>query len=85
MDMCVQYQVVALQAVMADLLGGDTIHHALGIDPFESSTPAYPGKKMTDVARRVEHMRWMVIDEISMVSAPFLAEIDMRLRSVVSN
>ena len=27
----VEFQVVALQAVMADLLGGDTIHHALNI------------------------------------------------------
>ena len=27
----VEYQVVALQAVMADQLGGDTIHHACGI------------------------------------------------------
>ena len=25
------YQVIALQAVMADLLNGDTIHHACGI------------------------------------------------------
>ena len=33
-DMGVEYQVVALQAVMADLLGGDTIHHACGIAVF---------------------------------------------------
>ena len=30
----VHFQVVALQAVMAALLGGDTIHHALGIPCF---------------------------------------------------
>ena len=29
----VEYQIVALQAVMADLLQGDTIHHAFNI-PF---------------------------------------------------
>ena len=33
-EMGVQFQVVALQAVMADLLGGDTIHHACGIPAF---------------------------------------------------
>ena len=33
-DVGVQFQIVALQAVMADLLGGDTIHHALGIPVF---------------------------------------------------
>ena len=30
----IEHQVAALQAVMADLINGDTIHHALGIDPF---------------------------------------------------
>ena len=30
----VEFQVVAFQAVMADLLGGDTIHHALNISIF---------------------------------------------------
>lgn len=29
-----EYNVVALQAVMADLLGGDTIHHTLNIGIF---------------------------------------------------
>ena len=33
-DMGVEYQVVALQAVMADHLDGDTIHHACGIPVF---------------------------------------------------
>ena len=33
-DMGVNYQIVALQAVMAELLGGDTIHHACGIPVF---------------------------------------------------
>ena len=28
------FQILALQAVMADQLGGETVHHALGIDPF---------------------------------------------------
>ena len=30
-DMSVNFQIVALQAVMAQLLEGDTIHHSLGI------------------------------------------------------
>ena len=29
-----EYQMVALQAVMAEQLDGDTLHHACGIDPF---------------------------------------------------
>ena len=31
----VHYQVVALQAVMAQLISGDTIHHACGIKAFK--------------------------------------------------
>ena len=34
-DLGVHFQVVALQAVMAELLGGDTIHHACGIPAFK--------------------------------------------------
>ena len=33
-DMGVEYQIVALWAVMAELLDGDTIHHACGIPAF---------------------------------------------------
>ena len=33
-NMSVEYQIVALQAVMAEQLHGDTIHHALGIPAF---------------------------------------------------
>ena len=36
-----------------------------------------------DVAKRVLQWRWLIIDEISMVSARLLAEMDVRLRSVV--
>ena len=36
-----------------------------------------------EVAKRVLQLRWLIIDEISMVSAKLLATIDMKLRSVV--
>ena len=38
MEYRVEFQVVAFQAVMADLLGGDTIHHALNISLFGKKT-----------------------------------------------
>ena len=83
-DMGVNYQIVALQAVMAELLGGDTIHHACGI-------PVFNGRECHDedlnnqltVAKRVLQWRWLIIDEISMVSAKLLAELDVKLRRVV--
>ena len=81
----VEFQHVALQAVMADQLDGDTIHHALGIQPFEKDGPGSSGANLTETARGLRHLRWLIIDEISMVSAAFLASIDMQLRSIMTN
>jgi len=39
-EMGLEFQMMALQAVMAQLLGGDTIHHACGINPFPGKTDA---------------------------------------------
>ena len=80
----VQIQVVALQAVMAEILGGDTIHHACGIPVFKrGSYQESEGQRQMDVAKRVLQWRWLIIDEISMVSAKLFAEIDMKMRSTV--
>ena len=83
-DMGINFQVVALQAVMADMLGGDTIHHACGIPVFKGGQTAdFTTQKQSEVAKRVLQWRWLIIDEISMVSAKLLAEIDVKLRSAV--
>ena len=86
--MGLDYQMVALQAVMAQLLSGDTIHHALGINPFVKSGDAQASQRVaqrqTTVAERVMQWRWLFIDEISMVSAKLLAEMDMKLRAIIS-
>ena len=44
------FQIVALQAVMADLLGGDTIHHALNL-------PVYGNKPKHELFRIMEATR----------------------------
>ena len=50
----VEYQVVALQAVMADLLGGDTIHHACGIAVINRGGGAdNQAQRQMDIAKRV--------------------------------
>ena len=88
-QMGLEYQMVALQAVMAQLLEGDTIHHACGINPFGVSTDASAAQKASqkqaDVAKRVLQWRWLFIDEISMVGAKLLAEVDMKLRHIMSD
>ena len=83
-DMGTQFQIVALQAVMAQLLGGDTIHHACGIPAFGNKESAEEDlQRHMDVAKKVLQWRWLFIDEISMVSAKLLAEMDVKLRKVV--
>ena len=82
--MGVEFQVVTLQAVMAEQLGGDTIHHACGI-PVNKRIDGGEDhlQRQQDIAKRVLQWRWLIIDEISMVSAKLLANIDMKLRSTI--
>jgi len=79
----VHYKVAALQATMAAQIRGDTLHHALHIPMgsvfTKSDTSSSTGQAR--LAREIVLWRWFVIDEISMVSGRFLADIDLRLRS----
>jgi hypothetical protein len=83
-DTGVQFQIVALQAVMAELLGGDTIHHACGIPAFRRNECNEEDlQRHLEVAKRVLQWRWLIVDEISMVSAKLLADMDVKLRRVI--
>lgn len=77
--MGVEFQTVAFQAVMADLLGGGTIHRALNICIFGKTVSRREGsneKKAFVAMKTVLQLRWLIIGEISMVSARLLADID---------
>ena len=84
-QMWLEYQMGALQAVMAEQLGGDTLHHACGINKFApcNEGAAKESQKQTKVAERVLQWRWLIFDEVSMISPQLLAELDMKLRDVV--
>lgn len=78
-----EYHVGALQAVTATLLGGDTLHHIMGIGKYgRGGTDTHEAPK-EKIAKKWLQTRWLVIDEVSMLSAKFLAEIDCRLRSLI--
>ena len=83
------FQIMTLQAVTAEALDADTIHHALGINPFTARNDAKSrgkaSQRQAEVAKQVSQWRWIFVDEISMVSAKLLAEVDMKLRNMVSN
>ena len=77
----VQFQIVSFQAVMADLLGGDTIHHALGLDWNGDS--ASNALRAWERARHTLQWRWLILDEFSMVSAELLAQLELRCRELI--
>jgi hypothetical protein len=83
-----EFQIAALQAVMAQQLDGDTLHHACGINPFgdksqDEKSCSKASQRQVDIAERVMRRRWLIIDEASMVSAKLLAEIDLEFRQMV--
>ena len=82
-DIGMEFNIIALQAVMADLLGGDTIHHALNIGFFgmNKTKKSSQETRARETMRSTLMLRWLIIDEISMVSARLLADIDHRLRN----
>ena len=77
----VHFQIVSFQAVMAELLSGDTIHHSLGLDWNGDS--ASNALRSWDRARHVLQWRWLILDEFSMVSAELLAQLELRCRELI--
>ena len=61
----VQFEIAALQAVVADMLGGETLHRTCKI----SIGMTQNGRENKKNGR---HLRWLIIDEISQVSAELL-------------
>ena len=60
------FHIVALQAVMADLFGGDTIHPASNLPVFGRTmgTSSDDLRKQREVAKQLLQCRWLIIDEI---------------------
>ena len=78
----VQYQVVTFQAVMAEALAGDTIHHALGLN-WAGSGEGSGLKRLLELSLATLQWRWLIIDEFSMVSAELFAQLERRCREIM--
>ena len=76
----VDFQIVSFQAV-AELLDGDTIHHALGFDWGGERTQNW--LRMLERAQQTMQWRWLILDEFSMVSAELLAQLELRCRELL--
>eukprot|EP00434_Breviolum_minutum_P042312 symbB.v1.2.037656.t1/scaffold5622.1/size25200/1 len=70
------YEVVAFQAVNAADLKGKTIHSAFGFDRQKQGDKA----ASEEVAKKMAHWRWLIMDEVSLTDAKLLAQMEQRLR-----
>ena len=75
----IDWEFLAFQATNAADLDGDTIHHACGfnLDPRSFEQPLNAQN-----AKRMAYWRFVFIDEISLVPANLLAQLEQRLRHV---
>ena len=75
-----EFEVAAFQAVNAADVEGKTLHNACGLNvgSFSLDQPA-----SRETAQRMALWRWLIIDEISMVNARLLAQVEQRTRAVM--
>ena len=78
----VQFVCLAFQNAMAAHIDGFTIHHWSGIPPSHEDGTAGT-KNKHQLAIRCQCLRFILIDEISMVSAELLAALESVVRDVV--
>ena len=82
-----QFICLAFQNTMAANIGGSTIHHWADISfEAEGGKGKARSSKSRDISAlftRCQNIRWILIDEISMVSAELLSELQRRVRQAV--
>ena len=81
-----EFVVAALQASVASMLGGETLHHVAGINPFygQGNVQGGQAEKQKEVSDRLSLLRFLILDEIFMISANFLGEAEQGIRSKVA-
>lgn len=76
--------VASLQAVVAAMLGGETLHHVTGMRAFKrTGVPAASDNRNENVSARLSFMRNLLIDELFMISAALAAEAELEVRQRV--
>ena len=66
----------------AEPLDGETIHKALGL-AWHGNDHSIDAQRILDLAKAAVQWRWLLIDEISMVSAEMLARLEARCRQLI--
>lgn len=81
----VQYKIAAFQNSNADLIEGQTLHVACGLKSPWTQKPQKGNRDILIKTRELPQLRWLIIDEISMVSSEMLAEIHHNLSKQMSD
>ena len=78
-----QYQFGAFQAVVADQLGGDTLHHIFHINERRRNSGKGEESGNAHKPHNFSDMRWLFIDEVSQVHATLCSSCETKARSMV--
>ena len=76
----IDFQFAAFQATNAADIRGETLHAACGLSKDRDCLDA---ACTPETARRIAHWRWLIADEVGMISARLLAQVEARTRSAV--
>ena len=63
------FQFVAFQAVVAAMVGGDTIHHYANVNPMSQAQRNKPVAESRSRMRQVSRLRFLFVEEVSQVEA----------------
>lgn len=78
--------IASLQASVAAMLGGETLHHVAGINPFHAAGSALETsheQQQKEASKRLAFARHLILDEVFMLSASFFAEAEAAFRAKV--
>jgi hypothetical protein len=78
-----EYAFAGLQAVVAAQLHGQTLHSLFGLNLYGQATTSQD--RISDIAAKLTHMRWIIIDEISQVTCELLGQCEKQARSMVQD
>ena len=78
----VQFVCLAFQNSMAAQISGETIHHWSGI-PVVETDGGGPTRDPQKMSTKCQILRWILVDEISMVSAQLLGQLEIVVSKVV--
>ena len=79
----VEYHLCTLQTFLAAKLGGQTMHHVAGINPFLGGANNAEAHVSENTQTRFLLTRYLAIDEIFMCSAQFFAEFEIACRTAI--